>query len=223
MQRCKPEKFPLPDESQFTKVTTASHGEKYPFWQTKSAGKPVLLLHAMNGISPRTAELALEIKSWGYRVYLPSLYGPEVLGQPAYGYDSALKANGLTMLSEDWETTDPDQAGPILDDIREMTRWISRREGGVDVAVIGNCLTGIFPLAFLDEPQVKRVVLCQPATPIKTNAEIMLRLRQPAKLSNALGISQEQLNRAVAALKSNPSKKVYGFHYLNDHLVFRQS
>lgn len=47
----------------------------------------------------------------------------------------------------------------------------------------------------------------------------MLRLRQPAKLSNALGISQEQLNRAVAALKSNPSKKVYGFHYLNDPLA----
>ncbi|MDA7597731.1 hypothetical protein N8813_02275 [bacterium] len=104
----------------------------------------MLLLHAMNGISPRTAGLALKIESWGYRVYLPSLYGPKVLGQPAYGYDSALRANGLTMLSDDWETTDPDQAGPILDDIREMTRWISKREGGVDVAVKGNCLTVFF-------------------------------------------------------------------------------
>ncbi|MCB1237106.1 MAG: hypothetical protein KDM91_18705 [Verrucomicrobiae bacterium] len=216
---CAPEKTAAPCERCFEKISNASHGDKYPFWVTRSPGKPVLLLHAMNGLSPRTLELAREMEGWGCRVYLPSLYGPSIKkANDAYGFDDVGGAGRYLKKSPDWNTECPGDAGQILDDIRGMAGWVSRREGGRDVVVIGNCLTGMYPLVLMDEPFVKTVVLCQPATPLKKLGQVLLDLPQKPGLAAALGLPEEQVGRALDAMGQDRSKRVVGFHYTHDPL-----
>ncbi len=203
-------------------ATTREDGKRveYPVWRTeRSSGSPVLLLHALNGISPRTLDLALEMESWGHRVYIPSLYGDEILGEKAYGYDRALRATRYLDFSDDWRVYQVDGPGPILKDVRAMSQWVSQKEGGRDITVIGNCLTGIFPFALIDEPHVKRGVIAQPASPLKHWYHAYFQIPQLPWHNPALGLKRKQIESSLAALESNPEKQIFGFHYFQDPLA----
>ena len=81
---CPKEHGPPVEESEFGGKLTfeppTPEAPPYPVWFTRSASRePVLLLHALPGLTGDTLRLALEMESWGYRVYVPSLYG-EYLG-----------------------------------------------------------------------------------------------------------------------------------------------
>ncbi|MDF1861816.1 MAG: hypothetical protein P1U87_16475 [Verrucomicrobiales bacterium] len=218
---CPPEKKTADDELCFRKTTIAlPSGVPCPAWHTRSPGKPVLLLHALNGISPSTLGLALEMERWGYRVYVPSLYGDLIEGEFAYGYDDALAAAKFIREDPRWNLYDLDTgAGPVFEDVRAMVRFVSRREGGRSITVIGNCLTGSFPLALMDEPAVETGVLAQPAMPLLTTPQVLLRIPQKKEIRRSTGLSSVQWERTIAALHRHPEKRLIGFHYRNDPLA----
>lgn len=218
---CKKETCKKPDSDQFERIEipVTSGSEKYPAWHTRSHGKPVLMLHAMNGISPETLHLALQMESWGYRVYLPSLYGDPIKGKCAYGYDNARAAAGFLKKDDRWNLDSKDCAGPILNDIEDMAKWIRNRERGADMIVIGNCLTGSFPIALLDIPEVKVAVIAQPAMPVKKLHQLFLKFPQSKEKRRALSIPVDEKNSALQAMKCDPEKRIVGFHYSNDPIA----
>ena len=192
---------------------------KEAIWRTRSPGRPVVLLHAINGISPALLEFALEMETWGYRVYLPSLYGDTIAGKSAFGYDMALEAFAFLKKDERWNLHERGDSGPILAETLAWTRWVKDKEAGKPLTVIGNCLTGNFPLAVLAEPGVELAVLAQPALPVKNYPEILLRLPQSRQKQKALGIPAETMNQLAAAMHRDPKKRIVGFHYVHDPLA----
>ncbi|MCG8598639.1 MAG: dienelactone hydrolase family protein [Verrucomicrobiales bacterium] len=218
---CPPENKDAPPVSEFREISiSVPSGEPCPTWHTPQRGKPVVLLHALNGISPKTLEFAQEMARWGYRVYLPSLYGDCIEGQSPFGWDEALEAAKFLPDDPRWNIYGENEGpGPVLDDVREVVRFVSRREGGRQVVVIGNCLTGSFPLALLDEPAVDLAVLAQPAMPLLRDGQVIFRIPQRRIIAASTGLSDEQWHRTIAALKTNPDKRIIGFHYRNDPLA----
>lgn len=207
-----------PPESRFVKLSASlsGSGETYPVWRTRSPGKPVLLLHPINGLSPKFLQLALEMERWGYRVYLPSLYGDPVMGEPAYGFDRGLAM--IKFLKQDgrWNPVATDTVGPIVDEVAGLARWVSAREGGRRIAVVGNSLTGMIPLAVLDEPAVRVAVLGQPATPALRMHEIAGRIPQSREKREALSLSDTDWDSVERALRADSRKRIFGFHYVED-------
>ena len=215
---CAPEDIPTPPESNFCRISipVSSSQGSWTTWHTRSAGKPVVLLHALNGISAKTLDLALTMEDWGYRVYIPSLYGDPIEECSAYGYNNGIAALGRLKKDERWDLDCTESAGEILQEVREVTSWIAEREGGRDLIVMGNCLTGNFPLALLEIPEVKTAVVAQPAIPIAKLHNVVLRFPQSRKKQRALGISATDWENAVEALHSDSRKRILGFHYRND-------
>ncbi|HEV7403938.1 MAG TPA: hypothetical protein VGO11_13455, partial [Chthoniobacteraceae bacterium] len=117
-----------------------------------------------------------------------------------------------------WETNDPHASGQVLDDMGALADAISTLHDGQRIVAVGNCLTGSFPLALIARPSVKTAVLCQPALPLKSPAEVLLRLPQSREKQQSLAIPPEKLNKSLRALH-DPSKRLYGFHYQEDPLA----
>lgn len=211
----------LPKESSFVRSEVAIPGTErsYPMWRTRSGGRPVLLLHPINGLSGDFLRFALELETWGYRVYFPSLYGDPIKGEPAYGYDRELGSIKLLRESGTWNPVSPESTGPIVDDVRAMARWVSRREDGRGLIVVGNSLTGTFPLALLDETCVKTAVLGQPALPAMRVPQVMLRIPQSMEKKRALTVTDTQWEAIAASLRRHPDKRIIGFQYLEDPIA----
>lgn len=210
-----------PPESRFLKVAIPAAGapEAFPAWRTRSPGRPVLLLHAINGLSPALLHFALELETWGYRVYLPSLYGDPIGDVPAYGFNKTLSM--VKHLKEDgrWNPISTETLGPIVDQIGEIARWVDRAEGGRGIVVMGNSLTGAIPLSLLAHPSVRIAVLAQPATPAPRMHEILLRVPPSREEQESLSLSPSDWKSVVRAMRRDPRKRVLGFHYLDDPLA----
>ena len=174
--------------------------------------RPVLLLHDMNGASWNCLKLAQEVSKWGFRVYVPNLFAGEGM---TFGSSDVFAAARYIDKNSDWKVHSMHNAGLIVEDIACMTREISRRHGQ-QVIVIGNCLTGIHPLGVLDEACVSKVALCQPATPLTSLFQLLLGTGQGQGKRRSLGLSENEVNSALLALKASPRKKIAAFHYLND-------
>ncbi len=218
---CPPENEKAPPLSNFREISIPiPSGEPCPTWHTPQPGKPIVLLHALNGISPKMLEFAQEISNWGYRVYVPSLYGDCIQGKSPFGWDKALTAAKFLPEDPRWNIYGLDEGpGPILDDVRQVVRTVSAHEGGRKVAVIGNCLTGSFPLALLDEPSVDLAFLAQPAIPLLRDGQVIFRIPQRRVVRESLGLSGKQWEKTVSALRKNPDKRIIGFHYRNDPIA----
>jgi dienelactone hydrolase len=210
-----------PPESRFVRFEIAlpGSGRAYPVWRTRAPGRPLLLLHPINGLSPDCLRLALELEQWGYRVYLPSLYGDPVGREPAYGYNRELASIKVIRRAGTWNPLSTESTGPIVEDVAALARAVSGREGGRRLAVVGNSLTGSFPLALLDEPCVGLAVLGQPAVPVKRVPQILLRLPQAPSEREALPLDEEKWGKVLAAMRRHPGKRIVGFHYEDDPIA----
>ena len=218
---CPKETTATPAQGKFEHFSVTLPGKSEPdsVWRTRSPGKPLLLLHAINGISPAFLEFALELETWGYQVYMPSLYGDPIMGDSAFGYDMALEALAFLKEDERWDLHNEDNAGPILSETLKWTRWVRQKEPGKPLTVVGNCLTGNFPLAVLAEPGVELAILAQPALSVKKYHEILLHLPQSRRKERGLGIPNETMERLAATMHENPNKRIVGFHYAHDPLT----
>ncbi|MEM9018164.1 MAG: hypothetical protein AAGC68_14205, partial [Verrucomicrobiota bacterium] len=162
---------------------------------------------------------ALEMENWGYRVYLPSLYGDPIGEDSAYGYNKTLSSVKLLKKDGRWNPVATDTFGPITDEISELARAVSRAEGGRKIAVFGNSLTGNVPISLLDESSVRLAVIGQPAAPVPRMHEIMMRLPRSEKKRTALSMSDEEWDGVVRAMKRDSRKRIIGFHYVSDPIA----
>ncbi len=164
---------------------------------------PILLLHELTGLSPGTLAYAEEL-SKDFTVYAPLLFGEKgkfslVHGLGAYWF------RGLVEFFPGGEWGMPSQGStPIVNWLRGVVQKIGDRHTGQRIGIIGNCLTGPFPLALLDHPQVAATVIAQPALPLRfwwyTDND-----------KASLGISEDDLMIAKAS-----TAKVYGLRFETD-------
>lgn len=111
-------------------------------------GPPVLLLHEMPALNAETLELAERIASHGYRVYVPLLFG-DLRDNPQ---DRVFALRHVMQKRDDpmWRAAQADVRRPVVKDLAELARKIVRENQGRRLGVVGNCFTGILPLALCD-------------------------------------------------------------------------
>jgi esterase/lipase len=193
--------------------TARPSGRKYPVWRTKQAnGPPILVLHEVNGLGYPVLDFCLELERHGWTAYAPQLWGD-------YGQNKPFSSFDLLADHPDWRLHDTHSAGPVLQHMERLVEWISRQHGGRRVVVMGNCLTGAFPLALLGHAKVRAGILCQPAMPVAPNVCAGLTGWTSREFKRSLAISDDDLNQAVAAMQRDPSKQLTGFHYLEDWMA----
>lgn len=192
-------------ETSFKKIDASKTGGKYVVYATKTKGPPVLLLHEVNGLSPGSLDLALELEQLGYQVYMPLLFG-------CYGQDNS--ANGFKTIwasGSRWKSSDRNDAGPIRQDMHDVTEKICEWHPNQRLTVIGNCLTGALPLELLaDFPAVNTAVVCQPALPL---------FPVSSEARRALALPDDVVKRAIQTLKTHPGKRLINCHYWGDKVA----
>ncbi len=188
-------------------------GKSYPALTFGKSGPPVLLIHAMNGVSAKTVELGELISTWGYRVWIPNLYEGTEFGKGI----RVSRAQKILNRSGDWTSHSSDGGGNIVRHLGEMVTDLHGRTGE-KVIVIGNCLTGITPLELIHLEGFRSGVLCQPATPLLRPVEVLFSWIPDTKRTD-LGISSCTVNRVIQTMQQDCSKKLAGFHYTHDPLA----
>ncbi|BFU90876.1 MAG: putative dienelactone hydrolase [Nitrospira sp.] len=164
---------------------------------------PVLLLHELTGLSPGTLAYAEEL-SKDFTVYVPLLFGEKgkfslMKGLSAYWFRGSMEF----FPGGEWGVPSQGSA-PIVNWLREVVQKIGERHAQQHIGIIGNCLTGPFPLALLDRPQVTAAVVAQPALPLRfwwyTDAD-----------HKSLGLSADDLQYARKS-----AAKIYGLRFKTD-------
>ena len=131
----------------------------YLFANSSVRAPPVLLLHELPGLSPDTLRYA-ELLSRNFNVYVPLLFGSPNQENFVFG-TLAYALNG-----EWWELAKLEGGRPVTQWIKAVLDLMKSRGQNQPIGVIGMCLTGAMPLALLDEPAVRAVVVAQPALPL---------------------------------------------------------
>jgi dienelactone hydrolase len=164
---------------------------------------PVLLLHELPGLSSEALRYAEEL-SRHFTVYSPLMRGsfnrtPTQLS----GYLSVLGFK-LTSYNE-WGGVEEGKS-KIVPWLRHVVEKIRAQHEGQSIGVIGNCLTGALPLTLLNEPNIKAVVVAQPALPVTI-------FPQSETEKASLGISQAEMERAQES-----QAKIYGVRFEHDSI-----
>lgn len=162
------------------------------------SGPPVLFLHELPGLITEAFELARRLNDHGngYTVYLPLFFGqPE---QKGFFTDISTELFRTPCWSQDFHCFSDHSLGKAVDWAAAYCVEIDRLHNHAGLAVIGNCLTGGFPVALAARPAVAKVLRCavasQPALPMGPFG---------APLSTAgkaaLGLTTDELNAAIAS------------------------
>jgi len=161
---------------------------------------PVLLLHEMTGLSPGTLAYAEEL-SKDFTVYVPLLFGEKGKFSP----NSGLMAYWF---HHEWDVPDHGST-PIVLWLRGVVQRMESRHSGHAIGVIGNCMTGPFPLALLDNPHVTAAVVAQPALPMRF-------WRQTDEDRQSLGLSRDDLQIAKQS-----TAQIHGVRFETDCMADR--
>lgn len=173
-----------------------------------TAKPPIILLHEMTGLTPGTLAYAEEL-SKDFAVYVPLLFGEKGRFSPASGL-WAYWFRGLIEFFPGGEWGIPSHGStPIANWLRGVVRDIGSRHPDDGIGIIGNCMTGPIPLALLDHPRVRAVVVAQPALPMRfwwyTDED-----------RTSLGLSADDLEIA----RQSPAK-IYGLRFETDCMADR--
>jgi dienelactone hydrolase len=103
------------------------------------AGKPILLLHELTGMSPSNLSLARCLAQEGFSIFLPLLFGEPGQDRFFAGYLQSCEYGDFvcSALSAD---------SPILAKLREVLAKLIARERS-PIGIIGMCMTGALPIA----------------------------------------------------------------------------
>lgn len=130
-----------------------------------SAKPPVLLLHELPGLSPGTLAYAEEL-SKDFTVYVPLLFGKKGESLVWNGYRAYwFRGPADFSPSGEWGAS-PQGSVPVVTWLRGVVQEIEKQHQNQRIGIIGNCMTGAFPLALLDNPRVGAAVVAQPALPM---------------------------------------------------------
>lgn len=131
------------------------------------SGPAVIVMAEMPGISPHVARFARWVRSAGFTVYMPSLFGRD-------GADvSAEEGAGIfkkACVSAEFRALAAGESSPVSKWLRKLARLAHQECGGKGVGAIGMCFTGNFALSMMLEPVMLAPVLCQPSLPLNDPA-----------------------------------------------------
>lgn len=157
-------------------------------------GPPILLLHELPGLTPETFWLARRLAGEGYTVYMPHLFGTP-------GKHSTMRNMLPIVFGWDWLPF-RDATPPVAGKLRRLALKIHAEHTNQRMGVIGMCLTGNLPPAFLDAkelPFVQAAVMSQPSLP----------LLRPSQLA----LSKKHLEAAKAT-----GVEILGFRFSHDEI-----
>jgi len=196
------------NKDDFEKLEYTAASPKAVF-QTRQGSSPLLLLHELPGLTPGSLELATTLSSTetSYRVYLPLFFGKQ-------GQQKAFLGLLQTKASRRWTVNNPNQFGPVQDDLNQLIAHISTLHPEQPITVIGNCLSGDLALDSLRNPLVETVVVCQPALPFRFPIQSLNRV--PAEQWTSPPGARAEI---VELLRTNPNKKLISINYLNDSIA----
>jgi dienelactone hydrolase len=137
----------------------------------RGAGRGVVLLHEVPGITPEAARLARLLAEAGFSVLMPHLFGT-----PGKPFSVAYVGQTMARLcvAGEFATLAARRSGPIVDWLRALCRAAHAELGGPGVGVIGMCFTGNFALALMADPSVLAPVASQPSLPLGRPGELHL-------------------------------------------------
>jgi len=139
----------------------ASEGIQHQIWvlQGDSGRVPLLVLHELPGFTPEFIALCQRLADEGFAIYAPLYFG--------HTGENSTVMNPLRVLANpNWSVRTSNHTCKELQWTRRLVTEVANRHAGKRVGVIGNCLTGGFPLALVTDPHVYAAVLSQPAIPL---------------------------------------------------------
>ena len=169
-------------------------GKTKPVYKHKlGKGPGVLLIHELPGLTPECLVLANRLVERGeFSVYVPLLFG-------AAG-ETATKLNTVRVIFDgDYAVSGKGKSSKITNWLRGLANKIAAETPGRGIGVIGNCLSGGFPIALLTEKCVVAPVCCQASLPLYGN-------------DAGLGLSKAELD---AALKRT-EVPIHAYRFRND-------
>lgn len=167
-------------------TTSFSHAGQHRIVYRRGAGRAVLVMHEIPGITPEVARFARRVADAGFRVYLPHLFGTP--GRPLslpYAIGGMLRA----CVSREFHVLARNASSPIADWLRALARHAHAECGGPGVGAVGMCLTGNFALALVLDAPVTAPVLSQPSLPFPVTPAHRAALHcSPAELNAVRGL-----------------------------------
>lgn len=196
-----PEALP---RGEFTEIKLPGAGREWPVNVIgDDRGRPVLLLHELNGQSPGCLTLARDLARRGCQVYVPRFFG-------GYGSNHGLLYLFHLVLSPRWHVCSAHNTGRIRQDVKALAdAVIQHNKSGRPLAVIGSCMSGALPLELLPEKGVGAVAMCQPAMPFFAWGQAR---------KEALGLPAGTAEKAAKAMRDDPSKRLLSINYLDDKI-----
>lgn len=126
------------------------------------SGPAVIVLPEMPGISPHVARFARWLRTAGFTVWLPSLFGRDgALPRSEEGLGILKRA----CVSAEFHALAGRGASPVTHWLRALARHALEECGAPGVGVVGMCFTGNFALSMMLDPAVLAPVLAQPSLP----------------------------------------------------------
>lgn len=120
-------------------------------------GAPVILIHELNGLTEPILDFAERLRSHGFRVHLPVLFG----AVPAVTKAERNSAAWTCCVSREIRAFRRGHTSPVVDVLRALAVAL----GPGPVGVIGMCMSGGFALAMASSPPVAAAVAAQPSVP----------------------------------------------------------
>jgi dienelactone hydrolase len=126
-------------------------------------GPAVIVMAEMPGISPHVARFARWVRSAGFAVYMPSLFGRDGAYPRAEEGVEILKR---ACISAEFRALGGNASSPVSKWLRGLARLALDECGGPGVGAVGMCFTGNFALTMMLEPAMLAPVLSQPSLPL---------------------------------------------------------
>jgi dienelactone hydrolase len=126
-------------------------------------GPAVIVMAEMPGIYAHVLRFARMVRSAGFTVWIPALFGTE--GGPVTAAEGA-KTIFKACISKEFKAFAAHRSSPVVDWLRALAAHAHPLCGGKGVGAIGMCFTGNFALSMMLEPAMLAPVLSQPSLPM---------------------------------------------------------
>jgi dienelactone hydrolase len=135
-------------------------GVSHRIFHSENAGRPVIVLHELPGLTKETKEFADWLVQSGFHVIMPLLFGAPL-------QDDALGTlmGPLVCLRAEFNCFRKGVASPATQWLRALCQQAHAESGGPGVGIVGMCLTGGFVLTLMADESVIAPVAAEPALP----------------------------------------------------------
>jgi dienelactone hydrolase len=180
--------------------TRFRHGAIEHALYCRGAGRGVVVMHELSGLTTECLRLGERIAQAGWRVYLPLLFGQPQAPAPWRHLAGLCLGREFHLLARGGP-------GPIAGWLRALCRRAHEECGGPGVAAIGLCLTGNFAIALMADARVLAPVAAEPAQPL---------FALTAAGKGALAVAPEDLEGARA--RAAHGQRLLGLRFTQDRL-----